>query len=286
MTPRRRFLKMTGATTLTLATGLRAASISGEPLRIGLISDVHYADLDIAGTRHYRDSISKVRQAVEVFNRSELDLVVCLGDMIDSGKTVAVEYAHLETIFKEFQALKAECRFVLGNHCVWSLNKSEFLRGVQQKRSYDSMTIKGMRIIMLDACFRQDGEAYGRQNYRWTDTDIPKEEQSWLKSVLALDPRPTLVFVHQRLDVSGNYGVHSAPAVRAILEASGQVVAVFQGHNHVNDHRVINHIHYVTMNAVIEGPAPANNAFAVMEYAAASGAIRIDGWHDQSDYSL
>jgi hypothetical protein len=40
------------------------------------------------------------------------------------------------------------------------------------------------------------------------------------------------------------------------------------------------------MNAVIEGPAPANNAFAVMEYAAASGAIRIDGWHDQSDYSL
>jgi len=86
--------------------------------------------------------------------------------------------------------------------------------------------------------------------------------------------------------VEGSYGVHSAKEVRRILEDSKQVVAVFQGHNHVNDHKTINGIHYLTMNAVIEGPAPANNSFAVLEYSPADQRIHIEGHHHQEDYTL
>jgi len=93
-------------------------------------------------------------------------------------------------------------------------------------------------------------------------------------------------FVHQRLDVEGNYGIHSAPAVRKILEDSGQVAAVFQGHNHVNEHKTINDVHYLTINAVIEGPAPENNAFSILEYSPSSQAIRVDGFYNQANYSL
>jgi len=52
----------------------------------------------------------------------------------------------------------------------------------------------------------------------------------------------------------------SAPEVRQILEDSGNVSAVFQGHSHQNDYRDINGIHYCTMRAVIEGSGAANNA--------------------------
>jgi len=277
---------MSGATSLALATPIRGDEHTSEPIRIGLITDIHYADLDTAGSRHYRDSITKVREAVEVFNEAKPDIVICLGDLIDAGATVEKEYAHLETMAHEFKKLNAPSRFVLGNHCVYTLTKQEFLKGVGQDRSYDALTQNGIRLVFLDACYTKAGEDYGRKNYTWTDTEIPAKERDWLKSVLSEDQRPTLVFVHQRLDVEGSYGVHSAKEVRRILEDSRQVVAVFQGHNHVNDHKTINGIHYLTMNAVIEGPAPANNSFAVLEYSPADQRIHIEGHHHQEDYTL
>ncbi|MDC0325334.1 metallophosphoesterase [bacterium] len=283
---RRYFLKTSGASSLVMATGVQALEGTSGSLRLGLISDIHYADLDTAGSRHYRDSISKVKQAIEKFNTTDLDMVICLGDLIDAGKNVEEEYSHLETVYKELKRLKAPSRFVLGNHCVYTLTKEEFLRGVNQKSSYGSLTVNGVRLVFLDACHRKDGVSYGRKNYQWTDTEIPEEQRNWLKNTLAKDSLPTLVFVHQRLDVEGNYGIHSAPAVREILEDSGQVAAVFQGHNHVNEHKTIKGVHYLTINAVIEGPAPENNAFSLLEYVPSSKALRVEGFYNQANYSL
>jgi len=81
-------------------------------------------------------------------------------------------------------------------------------------------------------------------------------------------------------------GVKSAARVRKILEDSGQVLAVFQGHNHVNDHKVIGSVHYVTLAALIEGAfSKGNNAWGVLE-AHRGGVLKIDGFHKQADYSL
>jgi len=38
------------------------------PLRIGLVADIHYADKDSAGNRHYRDSLARLSAAVAHFN--------------------------------------------------------------------------------------------------------------------------------------------------------------------------------------------------------------------------
>ena len=283
---RRHFLKTSGASSLVMATGVQAGEGAIGNLRLGLISDIHYADLNTAGSRHYRDSLSKVKEAIARFNASDLDMVICLGDLIDAGKSVEEEYSHLETVYEEFKQLKVPCQFVLGNHCIYTLTKEEFLKGVNQESSNGSLNLKGVRLVFLDACHRKDGVSYGRKNYQWTDTEIPDAQRNWLKETLAKDTQPTLVFVHQRLDVEGNYGIHSAPAVRKILEGSGQVAAVFQGHNHVNEHKTINDVHYLTINAVIEGPAPENNAFSILEYSPSSQAIRVDGFYNQANYSL
>jgi hypothetical protein len=76
------------------------------------------------------------------------------------------------------------------------------------------------------ACFRSDGEPYGRENFEWTDANIPAAEVEWLRSDLEKMPHKTIAFIHQRLDVEGPYGVKNAAAVRRVLEKSGKVLVV------------------------------------------------------------
>ena len=75
------------------------------------------------------------------------------------------------------------------------------------------------------------------------------------KSTVIVDDDRTkvIVFAHQRLDVSNNHGVKTNSQVRSVLESSGKVLAVFQGHSHQNDVNEIGGIHYCTLVAMVEG---------------------------------
>ena len=57
----------------------------------------------------------------------------------------------------------------------------------------------------------------------------------------------------------------NASAVRAVLERSKKVVAVFQGHQHEGGYSLINGIHYYTLKSVIDGSGPENNAYAIVQ---------------------
>ena len=272
------------------ALGRVLAQRSRPLLKIGLMTDLHYAEKATAGSRHYRDSLRKIRPAVDHFNGVKADFAVELGDFVDEAPTLEKELDYVRKIEAEFSRFKGDRHYVLGNHCVSRLKKEEFLASCGQrkksKRAYYSFDRGEFHFVVLDACFRADGVSYGRKNFKWTDTEIPPEERKWLAADLKKTGKPTIVFAHQRLDVGGNYGVRSAAKVREILEGSGRVLAVFQGHNHVNDHKVIGSVHYVTLAALIEGAlSKGNNAWSVLE-AHPEGVLKIDGFHQQSDYSL
>jgi alkaline phosphatase len=259
-------------------------------LKIGLLTDLHYADKATAGSRHYRDSLLKIRPAVDHFNKVKADFTVELGDFVDEAPTLEKEFDYLRKIEAEFARFKGDRHYVLGNHCVSRLKKDEFLSSCGQrkksKRAYYSFDRGGFHFVVLDACFRADGVPYGRKNFKWTDTEIPPEERKWLESDLKKTGKPTIVFAHHRLDVGGSYGVRSAAKVRKIFEESGRVLAVFQGHNHVNDHKTIASVHYVTLAALIEGAfSKKNNAWSVLEVHP-DGALKLDGFHHQSDYQI
>ena len=91
------------------------------------------------------------------------------------------------------------------------------------------------------------------------------------------------MFAHQRLDVSNHYGVKNAAAVRRVIEESGNVLAVFQGHSHKNDHKDIAGIHYCTMVAMVEGAGVERNGFSMLKIAR-DGTIAISGFRKQSSY--
>ena len=138
--------------------------------------------------------------------------------------------------------------------------------------------------MVLDSCFRSDGEPYGRNNFEWTDPNIPRAEVEWLQADLENTGKKTVVFVHQRLDVSNNYGVRNAAEVRTVLQESGKVRTVLQGHSHKNDLNEIGGIHYCTLVAMVEGSGAENNGYSVMSLAP-DGTITIDGFRRQNDYT-
>jgi hypothetical protein len=264
-----------------------AAGPAGEDSagRFGIMTDLHYADKEDAGTRHYRRVPAKLAEAAQQLTSVQPDFVVELGDFIDAAESVELETEFLRTIQRQFHQLPGDKHYVLGNHCVYGLTKGEFLKVVGRQQTYYAFDLKHCHYIVLDACYRDDGQPYGRKNFDWTNSSIPTEELKWLQDDLARADRPTLVFVHQRLDVGDSYGVKNAAAVREMFERSRKVLAVFQGHNHINDYRDINGIHYVTMHAMVEGAGPEDNAWASVEVFR-QGGLRVTGFRRQSNYRV
>jgi alkaline phosphatase len=209
--------------------------------------------------------------------------VVELGDLIDAADSVETEQSYLKRINREFSAISRDRHYVLGNHCVDVLAKDEFLGGVGREESYYSFDSGGVHFVVLDACFRSDGKPYGRKNSKWTDANVPAEELDWLKDDLKRTDKKAVVFAHQRLDVANDHGVRNAAAVRTVLEGSGKVLAVFQGHSHRNDYREIAGVHYCTLVAMVEGSGAENSGYTTVDVRA-DGSITVTGFRRQKGY--
>lgn len=271
-----------GASVLLMSAGVvPEAAVADRSLRIGLCADAHYADADPRGERHYRRSLQRMREAVEAWNKARADVVVELGDFVDSAQKpdLAEEAAFLQTIESEFRKARAVRCHVLGNHCVATLPKAVFLKAVGQRRSFYSFDRRGVHCVVLDACYRKDGVSYDQGPFDWTDTEIPAAQRDWLAGDLRRTRLQTVVFVHQRLDLpeGSHYAIHSSAAVREILEESGKVAAVLMGHSHENSLNRIGGIPYMAIDAMVDGGEQAGNAYSIL-HVAPNGALRLRGF--------
>jgi hypothetical protein len=279
----RRDVLRASSTLLGSAILCQRAAFAAPPLRFGLVTDVHYADIDPAGARTYRESAAKLAECVRFMNEQNVDFLVELGDFKDQGKppdeSTTLDY--LRTIQRVFRGFKRPLFHVLGNHDVDSISKDQFLKTVGQDTrvttrgeqaspgSYYWFPFKNARFLVLDANFRADGAAYDHGNYAWEDANVADIELRWIERELAAASEPVIVFIHQQLDGEGAYYVKNAAAVRAALERSKKVLAVFQGHRHEGGYSLINGIPYYTLKGVIEGAGADNSAYAIVEADAA-----------------
>ena len=281
---RRAWLKGTTLLLLTQRARLVRAEDAQIRLRVGLVTDMHYADKSAAGSRFYRETLAKLSEAGKRFREVPIDCLVELGDFIDAADTVETELGYLATIQKSFRELCADRHYVLGNHCVDTLTKEEFLKTVEQEQSYYSFDRKGIHFVVLDACFRSDGVPYSRKNFQWTDPNITAKEVAWLKDDLLKTDKPTIVLAHQRLDKSGSHEVKNSGEVRKVLEDSKKVSLVLQGHSHKNDLQEINGIHYCTLVAMVEGSGGENNGYSILEIFS-DGTLSLKGFRQQKGYN-
>lgn len=295
---RRKFVE----TAVTLLQGIPFSCIAFtkerfEPIRFGIVTDSHYADREIPlnSTRYYNESLDKMAECVQVMNEHNVDFLIELGDFKDQGITPneAETLSFLNAIEKVFCSFNGPCFHVLGNHDQDSISKQQFLEGISNEgfkraSSYYSFNKKSFHFIILDANFTSQGTAYDHGNFDWRDAHIPEVQLDWLTKDLAEHTMPTIVFIHQRLDTSWTlqqYCPNNADTVRKILEDSGNVLIVFQGHDHKGDLSLINNIHYYTLKALIEGTGAENNNYAIVEIDK-NMLIRITGFRKTESINL
>ena len=280
---RRQFLRA-GATLVGAgALGLGALADAPSPrdgIVIGIFTDSHYANRDRRGSRYYRDSSAKLTEFVGAMNKAKPNFAIVLGDFVDKGQTLQAELAYLKHIEGVFRKFKGSRHHVIGNHDVATFTKARFVAGTGMPGPNYSFDSGPIHCIVLDANYKKDFTPYKAGNFTWTQTYVPPDEQKWLKADLNTAAGKTVVFIHQTLDdEKGPHGVKNSPDVRRILERSGKVLAVFQGHNHGGAYRRINGIHYFTMRAMVEGPGLKNNSYALARISAR--AVKVKGFVKQ-----
>jgi len=280
---KRRRLPLVAASLLVAALAIPAAQ--APPLvRFGVVTDIHYADTDPVGTRAYRESIGKLAECVQVMNAKGVAFLVELGDFKDQDKTPdeARTLGYLQKIESVLAGFRGPRYHVIGNHDTDSLSKAQYLAaapnaGIVPNATRYTFVSGGVRFVVLDASHRRDGSDYDHGNFDWSDSNIDTPQLDWLTKTLAASADPAIVFVHQQLDGSGAYYVKNAAAVREVLEKSGKVIAVLQGHRHEGAFSTINGIPYVTFKGLIEGAGPWNSSYSIVDVMPDLG-VRILGY--------
>lgn len=295
---RKEFIQYLSSGILLLAVGRlpQAQAAPGRTLRFGVLTDTHYADRPTAGTRHYADSLQKVDEAIEAFNRAKVDFVIELGDLkdMDAKGTPELTLRYLDSIEQRLRRFDGPLYHVLGNHDMDCITKEEFLAhtsnaGRANGRAYYSFEAQGVRCIVLDANFNADMTPYSRGNFDWRVANIPTEQLDWLDGELTRHRRqPTIIFLHQMLDsfsdINKDLCVKNADKAVEIIERHEQVLAVIQGHHHPGHYSFRRGVHYLTLNGMIEQAAP-TNSYAIVEVRP-SGDISVDGFKSCPDREL
>jgi 3',5'-cyclic-AMP phosphodiesterase len=256
-------------------------------MRFALVSDVHF------GPNAYHDG--KLRKlthrapellagVVERLNRDEKpELVVNLGDAIeDKGHAEDLEeYARFVAVLG---GSPARLLHVAGNHDQVNLSDQELcdLWGHEGELHY-SRDIGGVHFAILRTVEQKDVAIH-----------VPEEQLAWLEADLAAASAPAIVLMHHPasdMRLEGNRWFEKYPHIcrvsgrkrlRAVIEASAKVVAVFNGHVHWNHLDVINGIPYVTLQSMIENldddaPGRAAGAYAVCDIDERRLVVRVLG---------
>ncbi len=234
-------------------------------LKIGLVTDVHWADQPTAQSRYYRDADEKLLSFINEMNEFLPDFIIECGDFIDS----LWDETEWDYIVKVFNSFEGEKYHVMGNH--GGFNRPEWLKKTGYAASYYSFDKNGFHFIVLDAHYNELGTGYPDSLDK---SYIPPFELSWLEEDLKKTSFPTIVFIHHRLDGTGIHFVKNASSVREIFENSGKVAAVFQGHNHLSDERTINNIKYYTIEAMVDGAFPTNSFAEILLYRDGTVAVK------------
>ncbi len=272
-----------------------------EPMfKIGLVADPQYADRPTAGKRHYRESLHKLKEAIDTFNLRNVDFVQNLGDIInDDWKS----YDSIIPVYKNLNH-SIENHHLLGNHdfTIDSSRLTNLLETLSMPDYYYSYGKKAWRFIVLDATdysffsnslhnhdINQLNSYYnntkGKANHRRWNSAIGKKQQTWLKQELdssELLGQKVIIFSHMPVKPQGAaHNLWNDNEIVNIIENCSNVIAFINGHNHAGGYNYNNGIHYITINGMVDTMV---NSFAILEIF--NDRLVLNGYGNQTTYHL
>ena len=254
---------------LGAAPGLSAGDAASKSARtttdisFGVIADIHHS-LRPHDYPNIGDHSARINAFIAAVESQGADFLVALGDnvhnftRVEDFLTASDVLDNTVDFVRYFSASRVPVYPVLGNHDIVPAEKADVIAllnnpaaGVYLPSNYHyfDYPARGWRFIVLDAQYELDGNDIGSGSSDYGAGYIPPVEQDGLSATLAeaksLGYR-AMVFTHQRLEVTGDAGTANSSEVLAIIEQSGIVPLVLQGHYHENVHIVHNGVHYLT----------------------------------------
>ncbi len=272
-------------------------AVGDEPgaVRFGLIADVHAHDTDspLEG-KWMTHTEERLAAFTDAMNAWEADFVIELGDFVNGWVVLGTDpgdparipdvLAWADGLYAKFDGPRYH---VIGNHDVYNLDKEQYRTILGIDRTFYSFDVGAFHFVVLDVQFAEDGSDLAH-TYTGVAGFVPGPELDWLRADLADSDRPTIVYVHQMLDEYieewGRPLVANQAEIQAILASDGDVIAVFQGHDHNNVYHLIDGIHYVTFEALVDQGEPPSWASITLDPSART--ITIVGERDQASYVL
>ncbi|MGV1790867.1 metallophosphoesterase [Rhizobium sp. A37_96] len=240
--------------------------------RFGVIADPQYADLEpnLTLNRYPANSLVKLREAIEEFNRHDLAFVVTLGDIIDR------EWKSFDAILPVYETLRHRKHFLLGNHDF--VVAPEHLLSVPARvgmpSAYYDFGLSGYRFIALDgneiSVFappegdprRQEAKelmkalenagapngqrwnaAMGRAQYDWLVVKLEEAKASGEK---------VIVMSHYPVFPDNAHNALDSDRILALLAEHDHVVAYLNGHNHAGNFGVSGGTYFVNFMGMVD----------------------------------
>jgi len=226
----------------------------GKHMKIGLWTDSHYSTaLLTCGKRRNSASLEKIRKAMQYFCEQGCDLAICLGDLIDRESNHEQERYNLMEIAAVLDEAGLPTICLMGNHDAFAFTPEEFYAILGERREPRLMQECGRNLLFIDACHFKTGVHYAPGDTDWTDTFYPHPEQ--LRQTLQGLVGKTYLFMHQNIDpgIRADHRLSNDAVIREIIDSTGTVCTVIQGHYHPGYQSENNGVRYITLPAMCEG---------------------------------
>ena len=262
-------------------TGSASFDQNQKPLfTFGLIADVQYSDYDPAGTRYYRESISKLREALSSLKEDSADFIINLGDLIDK------DFKSFKPVLDIIDSSGLKTYHITGNHdySVEPRLKKHLAEIQSFKKGYYSFAYEKIRFIFLNGnelstyasnykseikdaadyieALKNEGSinavdwngGIGRKQLDWLRDELNKSKEADEKVIL---------FCHFPVWPENIHNLLNYKEVLSLLGNYQNIAAWFNGHNHAGNYGNFNMIHFVTFKGMVE--TDAINSFALVE---------------------
>lgn len=264
---RRHFLALSAAAS---ARGDEPAD--GPLVTFGLITDVQYVDAEPEGERHFRESIPKLKAAVDDLAGLNLPFTLHLGDLIDR------DFSSFAAVLPLFGGLGHPVRQLLGNHD-YSINDSQKAKVIETLgMPADSYVFhsSGVRFVMLDTnevstykhgqgskeqlaakTMMEQLAGSGLKNAVSWNGGVSPAQLAWLeKELTAADAagEPAIICGHHPLLPEEGHHAWNSRDILEVIVRHASSRAYFCGHNHAGAEAVFKGLPCITFKSLLHEP--------------------------------